>query len=142
MRSAVDTTVFDFTGQELELVAELLQQRYSKQVPLELADSELKLDPASDDMTVCPTLYWSERGAHFVVCKVAQGRYKCQFFYADADQYGTGHDEYTDLRRCVLTLLRVQADHESQSAGMSSGATAADLVAAPVDDDYHGPLLI
>ncbi len=135
-------TISDFTELECELVAELLQQRYSKPVLPELADSELKLDPASDEMTICPTLYWSERGAHFVVCKVAPRRYRCQFFYADADQYGTGHDDYTDLRRCVLTLLRVQADHESQSAGISSGATAADLAAVPGDDDYHGPLVI
>lgn len=121
---------------------ELLQQRYSRPVLPELADCELKLDPVSDEMTVCPTLYWSERGAHFVVCKVAQMCYRCQFFYADADQYGTGHDGYTDLRRCVLTLLRVQADHESQSAGVSSGATAADLAAQSDPDDYHGPLVI
>jgi hypothetical protein len=70
------------------------------------------------------------------------GRYRCQFFYSDADQYGTGHDEYTDLQRCVLTLLRVQADHASQSAGVSSGATAADLTAGPDDGDYHGPLMV
>ena len=139
---SVNVTVSNFTEVERELVAELVQQRYSKPVLPELADSELKLDPASDEMTLCPTLYWSERGAHFVVCKVAQARYRCQFFYADADQYGTGHDDYTDLRRCVLTLLRVQADHESQSAGISSGATAAELAAGPGDDDYHGPLVI
>lgn len=132
----------DFSEAERELVVALLQQRYSMAVLPELADSELKLDPARDDLTICPTLYWRERGANFVVCKVAQGRYRCQFFYADADQYGTGHDDYIDLRRCVLTLLRVQADHESQSAGISSGATAADLAAGPADDDYHGPLVI
>lgn len=132
----------EFSQAERELVEELLQQRYSRPVLPELADCELKLDPVSDEMTVCPTLYWSERGAHFVVCKVAQMRYRCQFFYADADQYGTGHDGYTDLRRCVLTLLRVQADHESQSAGVSSGATAADLAAQSDPDDYHGPLVI
>lgn len=135
-------TVPDFTESERELVAALLQERYSKPVLPELADSELKLDPASDDMTLCPTLYWSERGAHFVVCKVASGRYRCQFFYADADQYGTGHDDYIDLRRCVLTLLRVQADHEAQSAGISSGATAVDLAANPDDDDHHPPLMV
>lgn len=138
----MDVTVADFTETERALVAELLQQRYSQPVSPELADSELKLDPADDTMTVCPTLYWSERGAHFVVCKVAQQRYRCQFFYADADQYGTGHQDYTDLRRCVLTLLRVQADHESQSAGISSGATAVDLARGPADDEYHGPLVI
>ena len=138
----MNATVSDFTEAERELVADLLQQRYSKRVLPELADSELKLDPASDDMTICPTLYWTERGANFVLCKVAPGRYRCQFFYADADQYGTGHDDYTDLQRCVLTLLRVQADQEAKSAGISSGATAVDLAAGPADDDYHPPIVI
>lgn len=132
----------DFSAAECELVAELLQQRYNQSVLPQLADCELQLDPASDAMTLCPTLYWSERGAHFVVSKLAAERYRCQFFYADADQYGTGHDSYTDLRRCVLTLLRVQADHERQSAGVSSGATAVDLSAPADADDYHGPLVI
>ena len=134
--------VADFTGAERELVADILQQRYIRRVTPELADSELKLDPAGDEMTTCPTLYWSERGAQFVVCKVAADKYRCQFFYADADQYGTGQDEYTDLQHCVLTLLRVQADHEAQSAGISSGATAVDLAAGTGEDDYHGPVVI
>ncbi|MEI8324094.1 MAG: hypothetical protein WCH44_01810 [Betaproteobacteria bacterium] len=135
-------TVSDFSDAELELVAQLLQQRYGKPLTPELADSELKLDPSRDELSTCPTLYWSERGAHFVVCKVAQSRYRCQFFYSDADQYGTGHDEYPDLQRCVLTLLRVQADHESQSAGASSGASAIDLAGRAHDEDYHGPLVL
>lgn len=52
------------------------------------------------------------------------------------------HPEYIDLRRCVLTLLRVQTDHGSQSAGISSGATAVDLAKTPDDDEYHGPVVI
>jgi len=138
----VSDTASNFTEPECALVAELLQQRYNKPMPPELADSELKLDPASDELTPCPTLYWAERGAQFAVFKVAPGRYRCLFFYSDADQYGTGHPEYTDLRRCVLTLLRVQADHESQRAGVSSGATAVDLAAGSEDGDYHGPLMV
>ena len=132
----------DFSEAEHAVVAELVQQRYGKPVVLELADSEMKLDPVSDEMTVCPTLYWRERGAQFVVFKVSQGKYRCQFFYTDSDQYGTGHDGYTDLRRCVLTLLRVQSDHESQSAGVSSGATAVDQLTNTDSDEYHGPLVI
>lgn len=123
----MNTTVADFTEVERELVAELLQQRYSKSVLPELADSELKLDPASEELMSCPTLYWCERDVNFVVWKVAQDRYKCQFFYLNADQYGTGHEEYSDLRRCVLTLLSVQAEHARQSAGISIGSTAADM---------------
>lgn len=125
----------DFTEAERDLVARLLLRRYGKPVALELAEAELSLDPARTETTACPTLYWSERGAHFVVSRIATDRYRCQFFYADADQYGTGRDAYDDLERCVLELLRVQADHEKQSAGISSGATAADLA----DGEYLGP---
>lgn len=138
----MSVTIPNFTEAECQLVSELLLQRYNKTVLPELADSELQLDPGNEALTLCPTLYWSERGAHFVVCKTAPEGYRCQFFYADADHYGTGHEEYTDLRRCVQTLLRVQADHESQSAGISSGATAADLGIGSADDDYHGPLMV
>jgi hypothetical protein len=135
---AVHAPVPDFTDAEQALVAEILQRRYGKKVPVEPAESELRLDPGVEALTVCPTLYWSERGAHFVVCKVGGARYRCQFFYTDADHYGTGHDEYDDLRICVRTLLQIQADHEKQSAGVSSGATAIDLA----DDDYHGPPIL
>lgn len=109
----------------------------------ELADSELQLDPGSAELTTCPTLYWSMQGANFVVCKTGENRFRCQFYYSDADQYGTGHTDYTDLRRCVLTLLRVQADHASQSKGLSSGASAADLAnRADGGAEYDGPLVI
>ena len=124
----------DFTEAESAIVAEVIVQRYGKPVPVEPVETELRLDPATDALSVCPSLYWSERGAHFVVCKTGAARYRCQFFYTDADHYGTGRDEYDDLRQCVRTLLQVQADHEKMSAGVSSGATASDL-----DAEYHGP---
>jgi hypothetical protein len=131
----VNAPIPDFSDAERGIVAAALARRYGKEVPVEPAETDLKLDPAADGLTACPTLYWSERGAHFVLCKVGDTRYRCQFFYTDADQYGTGRDEYDDLSACVRTLLQVQADHEKMSAGVSSGATAVDLA----DDDYHGP---
>jgi hypothetical protein len=124
----------DFTADEQARVEALLARRYGQPVAIELADAELLLDPGSGEMTTCPTLYWTARGAHFVVFKVAEGRYRCQFFYTDADHYGTGRDQYADLDACVSTLLQVQADHERDSAGASSGATAAELA-----DEYRGP---
>lgn len=133
----MNNPVPDFTEAEQKLVATELFQRYGKLVPLQLADSELQLDPASAELTLCPTLYWSERGAQFVICKAGHERYRSQFFYSDADQYGTGKDEYQELQACVVTLLRVQSDHERQLAGLSSGAAAAAL-----DDEYYGPLVI
>jgi len=135
MVDTVRTPAPDFTPTELRDVAEILRERYGAPVAIELADSELLLDPAEGAMTECPTAYWQARGAQFVVFKVSEARFRCQFFYTDADHYGTGRDEYDDLATCVLTLLRIQADHERDSAGVSSGATAADLG----DAEYHGP---
>jgi len=124
----------DFSDAQRQLVASLLEQRYGRAVAMELADSELQLEPNAP-LTSCPTLYWAERGAHFVVCKVAGDRYRCQFFYTDAEQFGTGRIEYGDLGECVLALLRVQSDHERQRAKAFPGATAEDLG----KDDTMGP---
>ncbi len=130
-------SVPDFTEAEQEIVSAELYKRYGKQVDVELADSELQLDPASTQLTLCPTLYWTARGAQFVICKTGNGRFRSQFFYSDADQYGTGKEEYQGLHTCVVTLLQVQADHERQLANTSAGATAANI-----DDEYQGPLVI
>lgn len=128
----------DFTVAEQELVASLLLRRYSRLVPVQLADSELQLNAASEELTLCPTLYWCERGAQFVVCKAAVNRYRCQFFYSKTEQYGTGRAEYDDLENCVMTLLQVQSDHERRMPPAPSSASVADLA----DDDYHGPVVI
>ena len=132
------TSIPDFTDAEQKRVSAILLERYGKIVPVQLADSELQLGGDPAQLSLCPTIYWHERGAHFIVCKVGEGRYRCQFFYSDADQYGTGHDEYDDISVCLKTLLQVQSDHEQQLADVSSGATAAKLS----EDDYQGPLVI
>ena len=98
----------DFTDAEQELVSTLLHQRYAEPTPFQLADTELQLGANPEELTSCPTIYWNGRGTHFVVCKIAAGRYRCQFYYSDADHYGTGHDEYADLENCVMTVLQVQ----------------------------------
>ena len=131
--------ITDFTDAQQEYVANLLAQRYCKKVELLLADSEFQLNPESEALTVCPTLYWSERGAQFVVYKVENEHYRCQFFYSPAEQFGTGHDDYDDIEKCVVTLLQVQSDHERQSAKLSSAATS---IAALDGEEYHGPIVI
>jgi hypothetical protein len=131
----VNAPIPDFTEDERATVGAALQRRYGRTVSVEAAEAELRLDPGDEALTCCPTLWWTERGASFVLCKTGERRYRCQFYYSDADQYGTGRDEYDDLAICVRTLLQVQADHEKQSVGISSGATATDLA----DDDYLGP---
>ena len=134
----MNSPVLDFTQAAQALVASLLFRRYSKTVPVQLADSELQLDPASEKLTLCPTLYWSGHGAQFVVFKVAPNRFRCLFFYSASEQYGTGREEYDDLETCAVTLLQVQADHERQKANAPSSATIADVA----DDDYYGPVVI
>jgi hypothetical protein len=131
-------TIPDFTEIEHKRISVALFERYGKLVLVQLADSELQLGGDPSQLTTCPTIYWNERGVHFVVCKVAAGRYRCQFFYSYAEHFGTGSDEYDNLDICVLTLLQVQSDHERQLANISSGAKAAILEG----DEYLGPLVV
>ncbi len=126
----------DFTEREQQQIGQILFERYQRLVPWELAEAELQLDPDSEQTTACPTLYWSQRGAEFVVCKVGESRFRCQFFYSEREQFGTGRDLYDDLTECVVTLLQVQADHERTRAGVHGRAAAAE------DQDYYGPTLI
>lgn len=111
-----DQPVPDFDADERSLVAQLLIERYGRIVVTQDADAELRLDPSSPTLTVCPTLYWQERGAHFVVSKLGSKSFRCEFFYEGGKHFGTGIDRYDELRRCVLTLLQVQADHERDTA--------------------------
>lgn len=132
------TRIPDFSDTERDVVAPLVERRFAKPIEILEADSDLRLDPASDAMASCPTLYWTERGAHFVVFKVGDGQFRCQFFYTDADHYGTGREEYDDLSLCVRTLLQVQSDHERDSAIESAKASGV----GPGDSEYHGPSML
>jgi len=113
-RQAVMSTIPDFTESELSVVRAALQERYPIPPKLEFAESEMRLEAEDRELSICPTLYWQARRCHFVICKTGSERYRNQFFYSVREQYGTGITEYSDLGECVLTLLRLQADHESQ----------------------------
>jgi len=105
-------TIPDFTDTELWTIGQTLRERYGQDVDTQLGDAEIRLYPEDRTLTVVPALVWSERGANFVIFKIAAGRYRAQFFYRGFQQYGTGRDEYDDLGACVTTLLQVQSDHE------------------------------
>lgn len=128
----------DFNPSELSLAKQLLAERYGRPVAVEPVDVELQLDPASENLTVCPALYWHERGAEFIVCKVGEGRFRCQFQYSTNEQFGTSQPVFTDLTDCLVTLLKLQADHEQTRAGVLTGMTGKELG----DEDYTGPLVI
>jgi hypothetical protein len=106
----------DFTATEQHVVEATVNERFGKPVEVLAADAEIRLYTGDRELTEVPVLYWSERNCQFVIFKVADSRYRNQFFYSVKDQFGTGREEYDDLGDCVLTLLRVQADHEAMRA--------------------------
>ncbi|MBI2295632.1 MAG: hypothetical protein HYU76_06285 [Betaproteobacteria bacterium] len=62
----------------------------------------------------------------WVVETALRGRYRSQFYYSITEPYGTGRD-FDDLAGRMVTTLRLQADHEKDRAGVTSGKTGADL---------------
>ncbi len=103
----------DFTDTERHVVETTVKERFGKPVEILAADAEIRLYSGDHELTEVPVLYWTERDCQFVIFKVADNRYRNQFFYSVKDQFGTGREEYDDVGDCVLTLLQVQADHES-----------------------------
>lgn len=104
----------DFTADELDIIKKTIAERFAKTIDIELADTELRLDKSTTELTTCPAVYWEARGCHFVIVKLGKNRYRNQFFYKGYQQYGTGIDEFDDIFKCTLTLLQVQADHEAK----------------------------
>ncbi|MXZ80164.1 MAG: hypothetical protein F4Z15_02070 [Gammaproteobacteria bacterium] len=109
----------DFTQTELHRIREMLTQRYRKEVEVQLADCELSLDMGETEPMSCPTVFWHERDANFVVFKISPFRFRSQFFYSPHEQYGTGIDEFNDLDQRVAALLQTQSDHEREHRGMN-----------------------
>lgn len=117
------TAIADFTDKETWTVEQTLRERYGRAVPIEPAESQIRLHPTDRELTICPILYWEVGNCHFVVIKSGDKRYRCQFFYRVHQQYGTGVTEYDDLAECVVSLLQAQADHERESQRTRAGDT-------------------
>jgi len=112
----------DFTEKELETIrSKLRQRRGHEDVTLQLADAQILLSKDDCAPTSCPAVFWQVEDCSFVIQKTGEKRYRCQFFYADLHQYGTGIDEYDNIGDCALTLLQIQADHESVRSGAFPG---------------------
>ena len=102
----------DFIDTERLVVETTVKERFGRVVEVLTADAEIRPYSGDHELAEVPVLYWQERGCHFVIFKVADNRYRNQYFYSVKDQFGTGREEYDDIGDCVLTLLQVQADHE------------------------------
>jgi hypothetical protein len=113
------TAIPDFTEAELAVAHDRVAERYGKPVEIQLADAEIRPDPAVHRLVHVPAIFWAERTANFVVLKLAEDQFRPQFFYRGHEQFGTGYEVFQDIGACVTTVLQVQADHERDRAGDS-----------------------
>jgi len=107
----------DFTDSELWVVRTTLQERYGHEVPVHLADTEIRLRPDAAEPVEVPAVFWRERAASFVVCKLGPGGFHARFFYDPSEHFAPGRDHYEDLADCVMATLRAQADDERIRGG-------------------------
>ncbi len=107
----------DITETERWIIDTTLRERYGQGIDVQLADSEIRLNPSDRGTISCPTLYWQAEGCSFVIFKTGDNNYRCQFFYKPYKQLGTGISEYDNLAECVVSLLQVQADHAAREKG-------------------------
>jgi hypothetical protein len=121
----------DFTETELWVVRTTLKERYGHDIDLEFAEAEAMTGTGVDSMAWCPALFWSAKGAHFVIVKLGEKRFRPVFYYHPEHQVGTGTDSYDEIGDCVVAVLQVESDH------MRKQKTKLDAQPepGPVDDD-------
>ncbi len=131
-----------FTVREHNLVSQTLVERFGQPVPVQTIQAEIQLDLLKEDLTQCPTLTWKENVCSFVIFKTGDSRFRCQFYYTDAEQFGTDEKEFDNLGNCILKLLQLQAGHEEERRRMHRGINAVDFSQANDGEEYHGPLIV
>ncbi len=105
----------DLTDLEKSIIQQSINERWRKVgIVAEEVEVELRLFKGDREVTPCPAMYWEHQGCTFLVAKTGENLYRSQFFYSPKEQFNTGIEEYNDLGDCVLFLLRLQADHESE----------------------------
>lgn len=120
-------SVPDFSEHQVSFVQQLINARYKEEVELHLADSEIQIDQAILDTTVCPILFWNARDCNFVIMRTGNDQYRGQYFYNPHEQYPTQQVFFTTLEDCAEAVLREQSDYEREAQGVKDGATAADI---------------
>lgn len=124
----------DFTETELWTVRTTLKERYGREIELAQADTEIMLGGAAG-MSWCPALFWSAKGANFVLVKTAPKAYRAYFYYHPEHQLGTGIDSYDEIGDCVVSVLQVEADHIRKQKLSTEQQPAQDHKDAPDKSD-------
>ncbi len=98
-----------FTNAEISVIRQVLTRAGLADTDLQLADSEVVLDNISRQPVICPSVFWHQQGANFVVAKTGPERYKSRLFFTPQDQHGTEIKEYRVLRECVEAVLELRS---------------------------------
>jgi len=132
----------EFTAREKNLVAQTLAERFGQPITVQPTRSEIQLNLLEDVLTECPSLTWKVDVCNFVVFKTGDQRFRCQFYYTDAEQFGTNEREYDNLGDCVVTLLQLQGKHEEERRRLLRAINAVDFSKANDGEEYHAPLIV
>ncbi len=110
-----------FSDADWHLVQAALHERFGRQVNVDEVETELRLNPADRELTVCPALYWKEDGCNFVVSKTGDNQFRSMFFWSVKDRFSTGKEEYDNLGDCLVTTLKMQEEaarlRDAETAG-------------------------
>jgi hypothetical protein len=131
-----------FTDRECALVNQALAERFGQPMAVQAIEAEIQLNLLAEALTLCPALTWEDNLTHFVIFKTGDSRFRCQFYYTDVEQFGTGQEEYDNLGDCVISLLQVQAEHEAKRQSLRRGMNAVDFDKANNGEEYHAPIII
>lgn len=108
------SSIPDITDAEQWAVTTTLKERWPDlEIDLQLADVEIRMHDGDRELSECPALFWQVDEASFVIIKVAERTYRCQFYYRGYQQYGGGYKDFDDIADCVVTMLQVHADRET-----------------------------
>jgi len=134
------TRIPDFTETELWVVHSTLKERYGRDVELSFAESETRVDPDSTELAWRPTLFWSQKGANFVIVKTDAKRFRTIFYYHPGHQVGSGHEYYDEIGDCVVSVQQVESDHiRGRKIDADREPVATDKLKAP-DSPNYSPL--
>jgi len=105
----------DFDDTESWIVQETLNERWpNEDIELQLADVEVRIRSGDRELTTCPALFWEFQGTNFVIFKIGRKTYKTQFYYKGREQYGTSVPNFDNIHDCVVTVLQVHTDLETE----------------------------
>ncbi|MEE9447106.1 MAG: hypothetical protein V3V09_04050 [Arenicellales bacterium] len=114
----IDSTIPDFSGEQIQAVQALINKRYGEEIELHLGDGEVQLDIEDPERVDCPLIIWNARDCNYIISRTGEHRYIAQFFYNPKLQYSTNPAQFAKVEECVLAVLQAQCDFELESEGV------------------------